>query len=162
MKTISYLITTTAFLAFSCGSPIEQGNRTNQRSHSAAIPESDEAPAESVSEPTKIMLSAEEEQKIADGLLVEFLSLYKQLEEFKGRENFKKYGFAPAGPYNSWLKEVQRLREKENAGLLMSKHGVLFGELEQLGMAYVFSGGEGNETSRLITASFDEALRSTN
>ena len=54
----------------------------------------------------------------------QFKSLYSELIEFKGKDDFKKFGFGQGRPNNKWLKEVEQLEndpEQWRAALEMAK-----------------------------------------
>ncbi len=87
-----------------------------------------------------------------------FQTLYSELHGFKNNPDFVKYGFSVGGPYHSWLKRTEALRDDNNSKLLIHK-GVLAGELLQLGMSYVFSKGKETETTEFYNKAFTEALR---
>lgn len=89
----------------------------------------------------------------------EFKLLYSELLSFKDETEFKKFGFSVGGPYNVWLKNVEDLKDNPDTKLLLEK-GVLAGELEQLGFAYVSSNGEENETTEYFNKTFSEAINS--
>lgn len=89
--------------------------------------------------------------------LAKFKSLYSQLIEIKDEDNFKKYGFAIGGPYNKWLKNVEKLKNDPKSKLLLKK-GILFGELEVLGLEYVGSKGNETELTKYFNEQFQMAL----
>lgn len=87
----------------------------------------------------------------------EFKSLYNELLSFKDKADFKKYGFGVGGSYNKWLKNVEKLKANSDSKLLLKK-GVVAGELEQLGLAYVNAKGKETETTKFFNKIFSEAI----
>lgn len=87
----------------------------------------------------------------------QFKALYNELIEFKGKEDFKKYGFGEGGPYNKWLKEVEKLENNPDSKLLLQK-GVVAGELKSLGMEYVSSKGQETEVTKSFNKIFSDAI----
>lgn len=92
-------------------------------------------------------------------LFEEFKSLYDELLSFKGKSDFKKFGFGKGGKYNKWLSNVEDLKNNPDSKLLLQK-GVLAGELELLGFAYVGSKGKETEVSKSFNKVFSEAISS--
>lgn len=90
-------------------------------------------------------------------LFAEFKSLYQELLDFKDKGDFKQYGFGEGGPYNKWLKKVEELKNSPDSKLLLQK-GVLIGELEQLGLAYVSSKGQETEVTKNFNKIFSDAI----
>lgn len=90
-------------------------------------------------------------------LFAEFKSLYQELLDFKDKADFKQYGFGEGGPYNKWLKKVEELKNSPDSKLLLQK-GVLIGELEQLGLAYVSSKGKETEVTKNFNKIFSDAI----
>lgn len=76
--------------------------------------------------------------------------LLEQLLEFKDEPNFKKFGFAIAGPYNKWLKNVEALRDSTPTG----QHPIPLivraapGDLLMMGMNYLR--GETDYTRQML------------
>ena len=87
----------------------------------------------------------------------EFKSLYINLISFKNKEDFKKNGFGAGGSYHKWLKDVEEIKSNPDSKLL-SRKGVLIGELEQLGFAYVNSKGKETEVTKTFNKIFTEAI----
>ncbi|TXD50706.1 MULTISPECIES: hypothetical protein [unclassified Polaribacter] len=92
-------------------------------------------------------------------LFTEFNSLYDELLSFKGKSDFKKFGFSKGGKYNKWLSNVKELKNNPEAKLLLQK-GVLVGYLEQLGLSYVASKGKETEVTKSFNKIFSEAISS--
>lgn len=92
-----------------------------------------------------------------EAIFNEFQNLYTELLNFKDEPDFKTYGFGAGGPYNNWLKKVESLKNNPDSKLLLSK-GVVAGELEQLGLAYVTSKGQETETTEFFNKTFSEAI----
>ncbi len=89
----------------------------------------------------------------------QFKSLYSELIEFKGKDDFKKFGFGQGGPYNKWLKEVEQLENDPDSKLLLQK-GVVTGELKSLGMEYASSKGQETEVTKSFNKIFADAINS--
>ena len=94
---------------------------------------------------------------IEETVFAEFKSLYSELLEFKGTSEFEQYGFATGGPYNSWLKKVQNLKNNPNSKLLI-KRGFVVGELETLAFEYVSSKGRETELTQFFNEVFRKAI----
>lgn len=73
-------------------------------------------------------------------ILKEFQALYTELLGFKDESDFEKYGFGIGGPYNDWLKRVEKFDKDPDSKLLL-KRGIFVGDLEQLGFEYISSNG---------------------
>jgi hypothetical protein len=101
-----------------------------------------------------------EDSLITAEYLAKFKSLYSKLIKIKEEEDFKKYGFAIGGPYNEWLKKVEKLKKDPKSDLLLKK-GILFGELEQLGLEYVSSNGNETELTKYFKGEFEKAFAKT-
>jgi len=86
-----------------------------------------------------------------------FKSLYNELKSFKGNADFIEFGFGVGGPYNKWLKNVEKFKNTPDSKLLLKK-GVVAGELEQLGFEYVSSKGKETEVTRFFNKTFKEAI----
>lgn len=78
--------------------------------------------------------------------------LLQQLLKFKDEPKFKKSGFGTGGPYNQWLKSVEKLRDSTPTG----QHPIPWdvrtapGELLMLGMGYMRK-GETDDTRKTLT-----------
>ncbi|RMB57990.1 hypothetical protein EAX61_10225 [Dokdonia sinensis] len=109
-------------------------------------------------EPIKIEKVAKinETEKI-EKAFAEFKSLYGELSEFKNDADFKKIGFGKGGKYSEWLEKVREIKQNPESKLLLKK-GVLIGELEQLGMAYVSSKGKETEVTKTFNKIFSDAI----
>jgi hypothetical protein len=107
-------------------------------------------------EPAKTVEQKDNTEKI-ELLLGQFESLYNELLETKGEPGFKKFGFGKGGPYTEWLERVEKLEQSPESNLLLQK-GVLFGELKQLGLEYVSSGGKETEVTKTFNKIFSEAI----
>ena len=79
----------------------------------------------------------------------EVVRLYEQLQDFKDDDEFARIGFALAGPYNSWLEEVKRLRG-ESSLAAFGELGFIAGDVLMLGMAYVPVATRGEKPSNYI------------
>lgn len=93
----------------------------------------------------------------AEKVFGDFKSLYIALISFKNKEDFKNYGFGVGGPYYKWLNSVEDIKSNPDSKLLLRK-GVLIGELEQLGLAYVNSKGKETEVTKTFNKIFTEAI----
>ncbi len=93
----------------------------------------------------------------AEKLFQEFKTLYNELLTFKDKADFKEFGFGAGGPYNQWLKNVEKLKSNPDSKLLLQK-GVVAGELEQLGFEYVSSKGKETETTKFFNKAFNDAI----
>ena len=77
------------------------------------------------------------------------MRLYERLQGFKDDDEFARMGFAPAGPYKSWLDEAKRLHAESGlAGL--DELGFLAGDVMTLGLAYVPVATRGEAPSNYI------------
>lgn len=92
-----------------------------------------------------------------DNAVKEFEVLYNELNLFKRKADFKKYGFAISGPYNAWLKKVKRLKSRSH--ILIHK-GIIVSELENLGISYVRSKGLETQITKYFNKVFSEAIES--
>lgn len=92
-------------------------------------------------------------------LTKEFESLYNELLSFKNKADFREFGFGTGGPYNKWLKNVENLKNNPDSKLLLKK-GLLFGDLEQLGIAYVNSKGKETDFTKEFNKIFTEVISS--
>lgn len=91
-----------------------------------------------------------------ESIFNEFKVLHSELLTFKNEPDFIKYGFGSGGPYNTWLKSVQALKKNPDSKLLVKK-GVLVGELEQLGYAYMTSKGKETDATQSLNKFFEDA-----
>ncbi|MDD4149176.1 MAG: hypothetical protein PHE33_04040 [Bacteroidales bacterium] len=137
MKKIA-LMTLLALLLFSCQNDKKKVEK--------------EVKDESTSKTTQID-DTEKTEKIFN----EFVILYNELLSFKDDAKFKEYGFGIGGPYNEGLVKTQKLSKNKDSKLLLNK-GVVAGELEQLGLAYVTSEGKETETTEFFNKVFSEAI----
>jgi hypothetical protein len=87
----------------------------------------------------------------------EFKTLYQELQTFKNSTDFKANGFGAGGSNSAWLEKVQGLKNNPDSKLLLKK-GIVAGELEQLGLAYVNSKGQETEVTKTFTKIFEEAI----
>jgi hypothetical protein len=87
----------------------------------------------------------------------EFKSLYEELISFKNKSDFRKFGFAVGGPYNEWLLRVQKIKNNPDSKLLLQK-GIVIGDLEQLGLAYVSSKGKETDVTTTLNNVFSAYL----
>ena len=83
---------------------------------------------------------------------------YGALMKFKNESDFRQYGFAPRGPYGPWLAEVRQNEERYPDMFLYAD--VSFGDLMNLGTAYVSSEGQETEFTRWINERFSVAVSS--
>ena len=90
-------------------------------------------------------------------LINEFSILYNDLLIFKNEKEFIEKGFGIGGPYNYWIKNVERFKNHPDSNLLIKK-GFLFGDLEILGLEYVSSKGEETEYSRYMRSTIDKTI----
>jgi hypothetical protein len=100
---------------------------------------------------------SEKEEEKTKFFFSEFKKMYDKLLEIKEEHDFKKYGFSIGGPYNGWLYRINELKNNPESNLLLKK-GVLFGELEALGYAYVDSKGAETEKTRWFNDIFRKAI----
>jgi len=109
-------------------------------------------------EPIKIEKTEkiDETEKI-EKAFTEFKSLYGELSGFKNDADFKNLGFGKGGKYSKWLEKVREFKKNPDSKLLLKK-GVLIGELEQLGMAYVGSKGKETEVTKTFNKIFSDAI----
>jgi len=86
-----------------------------------------------------------------------FKSFYAELMEFKNDADFKKFGFEKGAKYSIWFEKVREFKKNPDSKFLI-KRGVLIGELEQLGMAYVASEGKETEVTKVFNKTFSYAI----
>lgn len=109
-------------------------------------------------EPIKIeKVAKNEDTEKIEKAFTEFKSLYGELNGFKNDEDFKKLGFGKGGKYSEWLEKIREFQQNPDSKLLLKK-GVLIGELEQLGMAYVNSKGKETEVTKTFNKIFSDAI----
>jgi hypothetical protein len=109
-------------------------------------------------EPIKIeKIEKIDETEKTEKAFTEFKSLYGKLSEFKNDADFKKLGFGKGGKYSEWIEKVREFKQNPDSKLLLKK-GVLIGELEQLGMAYVSSKGKETEVTKTFNKIFSDAI----
>src|SRR5699024_4485813 len=53
----------------------------------------------------------------------EVLGLAREADEFHEGERFREWGFAIAGPYSQWLKQLQDLADDPQARSFFAEHG---------------------------------------
>lgn len=136
MKNLT-LLSLILLILISCG--------TNQNS---------EKKTETVSETkTKSLSDAERLEMV----FAEFKSLYKELRTFKSTADFKTNGFGAGGSNGAWLEKVKGLKANPDSKLLLKK-GIVAGELEQLGLAYVGSKGQETDVTKTFNKIFEEAI----
>ena len=90
-------------------------------------------------------------------LTQKFKDLYKELDRFKDKNDFEKYGFSQAGPYGKWLEDIKKLKNNPDSKLLL-KNGLIVGELEQLGLSYVNSNGKETEITKNLNKNILQAF----
>jgi len=77
-------------------------------------------------------------------IIQEARDLYFQLVVFKDKSDFHAFGFGAGGPYNNWMKEIEKLESNPNANLLLEE-GLVVGDLKMLGLEYMNSKGKETE-----------------
>jgi hypothetical protein len=107
-------------------------------------------------ESIEILAVVDETEKI-ETAFSKFEKLYKELVAFKNSSEFIQYGFSKGGNYYTWLEEVREFKNNPDSKLLLKK-GVLIGELELLGMAYVSSNGKETEVTKTFNEIFKNAI----
>lgn len=80
--------------------------------------------------------------------------LYNELLSFKDKDDSHYYGFGIRYKYNRWLREVQTLKNSPEAVLLITEEYVV-GDLEMLGLEYVYLSGGENEYTRWVRQKFN-------
>jgi len=103
-----------------------------------------------------VLVEIDETEKIEKSFS-KFKKLYKELIAFKNSSEFIKYGFSKGGNYYTWLEEVRVFKNNPDSKLLLKK-GVLIGELELLGMAYVGSNGKETEVTKTFNEIFKDVI----
>jgi len=88
----------------------------------------------------------------------EFEKLYRELNRFKSKNDFKKYGFSVNSPYHNWLKKVEKLKSHPSSKETLKK-GFVVAELESLAFAYVASKGRETELTRFFNQIFSEGIK---
>jgi hypothetical protein len=83
--------------------------------------------------------------------------LFNELRTFKNDPDFHTNGFRDGYKYNSWLKEVQKMKNEENNNLLIGL-GFVPGDLEMLGSEYLKSKGNETEYSSWIKKTIEDGL----
>lgn len=99
----------------------------------------------------------EPSEEEVDKVLKEFIVLFYDLNRFKKENDFKKYGFATGGPYNKWLKQLERLKKKSN---ILIRKGLFASELEILGFSYVTSKGRETDVTRRLNKIISDTILS--
>lgn len=84
-------------------------------------------------------------------------TLLNQLESFKNKKDFKKYGFSIAYKYNVWLKEVSDLKDFLATNKRSSEE-LLVLQLQNLGLSYVTTKGEEVERTKRFKRLIQEAI----
>jgi hypothetical protein len=92
-----------------------------------------------------------------ENAFTQFKSFYAELIRFKNHADFKKFGFGKDGEYIKWLEKVREFKKNPDSKFLI-KRGVLIGELEQLGIAYVTSEGKETEVTKIFNKIFSDAI----
>jgi len=81
------------------------------------------------------------------------IELLNELDGFRGKRIFKKYGFGLGGPHNPWIKGVEKLsRSKEKK--VRKKASVL----ANIGYAYAMSKGVDTDHIKELRDFFNELL----
>lgn len=76
----------------------------------------------------------------------QFLRLkLRELDSFKSNKEFHFYGFGGGGPYNSWLKSIEAKRGAKEFSLY---ERIAVGDLEQLGLQYMWHKGRESDYTR--------------
>jgi hypothetical protein len=101
------------------------------------------------------------ESNVSEKQLKEFRDeiqyIYKELLEFKDNKDFHKNGFKIGTKYNEWLINIQKHKENPLAKELL-KEMIVVGEIESLGMQYLYSSGEETEVTKVFTKSLNLAF----
>jgi hypothetical protein len=112
-----------------------------------------------VKEPESVKIEKVDNTEKTERIFGEFKILYSELLKFKDKSEFKFNGFGKGGQYHEWLTKVKELKDNPDSKLLLQK-GVVAGELEQLGLAYVSSKGKETEVTKNFNKFFSEAISS--
>ena len=88
----------------------------------------------------------------------EIQELFNDLLAFKNNSDFHTNGFRDGYKYNSWLKQVQKMKNQENDKLLIGL-GFVPGDLEMLGFEYIKSKGEETDYSSWIKKTIEDGLK---
>lgn len=81
-------------------------------------------------------------------LKAEYEDLYYMLLKFKNTKEFKEKGFGQGSKYSVWLTRLKEINTQENSQLMLNNCGILFGDLEMLGLEYASNGGSENKYTR--------------
>ena len=66
------------------------------------------------------------------------VTLYRELEGFRTKPDFLKYGFGADGPYSRWYNEVRRLRHADELAI-HREIGFMPVDLHMLGLEHIFA-----------------------
>ena len=89
----------------------------------------------------------------------EVRKLFNELLAFKNKSDFHIYGFSAAYKYNRWLKDVQALKNTPEAKRLFFDQGIVVGDLETLGLEYVYSRGQETKYSLWAKKTFSNGIK---
>jgi hypothetical protein len=92
-------------------------------------------------------------------ILNQLLAKYTDLMNFKDEAKFIEVGFGIGGPYNEWLKDIQKMSDKYDSDLLSAGKGVLFGDLEMLGYEYIQTKGKENDYTKFCHEAYANATK---
>ena len=122
----------------------------------ARVPASADAPTVNCAAPQNASVTAllEELQSCNSSLsqdTKELIRLFAELQGFKTDPEFLRVGFGVCCKFNSWLKEVETLRDPERYDTL-NEIGILPADLLELGHAYMISKGQTTEYTESLEA----------
>lgn len=86
-----------------------------------------------------------------------FIDLYNELIAFKGKDDFKRFGFAQGGLYYTWLERANSMVENANLSHF-TKYGFVPGDLVALGNLYVSSKGKETDATRVLRNAIDSGI----
>jgi len=83
----------------------------------------------------KVYTVSDEEREKDRLALDKAYSLFKELDEFKDKKDFRAFGFGVGGHYNEWLKRAESF-PKEDENRVMRAYGLAVGEIANLAIHY--------------------------
>ena len=109
-------------------------------------------------EPTKEV--QEDKELVENGIpkdLETFIDLYNELIAFKGKDDFKRFGFGEGSPYYSWLNRASALEKSADLSHFV-KYGIVPGDLAALGNLYASSKGKETDAAKLLKSTIESAI----
>jgi len=86
----------------------------------------------------------------------------RELDEIRASDSFAQYGFGGGGPHSNWLRTMQTKNSQLPKGLRKNpgfRYCVAVGEVMQIGLEYVRSGGRETAYTRMIRPEIEELIQ---